>query len=176
MKGLTSVLDRFSEGLRVRKVLPSLVEEVRIQLFSVESDFTASQMKDVHLLPYILPNVFAIATIVTPQQFATLILPSLKPLFTIREPPQNMLTLLDNLNTLQEKTEKTVFRERMSSLPFCFLVFSVCALDVLPLVYNALESEHAPVRSMVSFLPRVILSRLGPRTCSWGCTWSVREY
>jgi SCY1-like protein 2 len=30
MKGLASVLDRFSEGLRVRKVLPSLLEEVRI--------------------------------------------------------------------------------------------------------------------------------------------------
>lgn len=28
MKGLTSVLDRFSEGLRTRKILPTLVEEV----------------------------------------------------------------------------------------------------------------------------------------------------
>ncbi|KAH9997522.1 kinase-like protein [Russula vinacea] len=113
MKGLTSVLDRFTEGLRVRKILPSLLEE----------------MKDPHLLPYILPNVFSIAVIVSPQQFASLVLPSLKPLFTIKEPPQNMLTLLDNLNTLQEKTEKAVFREH-----------------VLPLVYNALESEHAAVQ------------------------------
>lgn len=32
MKGLTSVLDRFTEGLRVRKILPSLLEEVRIKL------------------------------------------------------------------------------------------------------------------------------------------------
>lgn len=30
MKGLTGVLDRFSEGLRVRKILPTLLEEVRI--------------------------------------------------------------------------------------------------------------------------------------------------
>ena len=28
MKGLTNVLDKFSEGLRVRKILPSLLEEV----------------------------------------------------------------------------------------------------------------------------------------------------
>ena len=75
-------------------------------------------MKDPHLLPYILPNVFSIATIVSPQQFASLVLPSLKPLFAIKEPPQNMLTLLDNLNTLQDKTEKSVFRERTSELPF----------------------------------------------------------
>ncbi|TFK42768.1 kinase-like protein [Crucibulum laeve] len=113
MKGLTSVLDRFSEGLRTRKILPTLLEE----------------MKDTHLLPYILPNVFAISTALTPTQFASLVLPSLKPLFAIKEPPQNMLTLLDNLSMLQEKTDKKVFREH-----------------VLPLVYNALESEHAVVQ------------------------------
>ena len=69
-------------------------------------------MKDVHLLPHILPNVFSIATALSPTQFASLVLPSLKPLFTIKDPPQNMLTLLDNLSILQNKTEKGVFRER----------------------------------------------------------------
>ncbi|GLB35144.1 putative protein tyrosine kinase [Lyophyllum shimeji] len=113
MKGLTGVLDKFSEGLRIRKILPSLLEE----------------MKDTHLLPYILPNVFAISNMLSPSQFATTVLPSLKPLFSIKEPPQNMLTLLDNLGMLQSKTEKSVFREH-----------------VLPLVYNALESEHAIVQ------------------------------
>ncbi|GBE82382.1 other/SCY1 protein kinase [Sparassis latifolia] len=113
MKGLTGVLGKFSEALRTRKILPSLLEE----------------MKDTHLLPYILPNIFAISQILTSSQFATLVLPNLKPLFTIKEPPQNMLTLLDNLEILQNKTEKPVFREH-----------------VLPLVYNALESEHAVVQ------------------------------
>ncbi|KAJ7074317.1 kinase-like domain-containing protein [Mycena amicta] len=78
-----------------------------------------SEMKDTHLLPYILPNVFSISSV----------LPSLKPLFTIKEPPQNMLTLLDNLVMLQSKTDKNTFREQ-----------------VLPLVYNALESEHGVVQ------------------------------
>ncbi|KAK0502855.1 kinase-like domain-containing protein [Armillaria luteobubalina] len=113
MKGLTGVLDKFSEGLRTRKILPSLLEE----------------MKDTHLLPYILPNVFVIATALSAPQFASLVLPSLKPLFAVKEPPQNMLTLLDNLSMLQSKTDKTVFRG-----------------EVLPLVYNALESEHAIVQ------------------------------
>lgn len=104
-------------------------------------------MKDTHLLPYILPNVSSIAAIVTPQQFTSLVLPSLKPLFTITEPPQNMLTLLDNLTTLQEKTEKAVFRERASEPPPLRVTHVLtCTPDVLPLVYNALESEHAPVR------------------------------
>ncbi|THH10987.1 hypothetical protein EW146_g8196 [Bondarzewia mesenterica] len=113
MKGLTGVLERFSEGLQTRKILPTLLEE----------------MKDIHLLPYILPNVFSISKILSAPQFASLVLPSLKPLFAIKEPPQNMITLLDNLGTLQSKTEKHVFREH-----------------VLPLVYNALDSEHAVVQ------------------------------
>ena len=96
MKGLTHVLDRFSEGLRTRKILPSLLEE----------------MKDTQLLPYILPNVFAISQVLSAQQFASLVLPPLKPLFAVKEPPQNMITLLDNLQMLQDKTEKIVFRER----------------------------------------------------------------
>ncbi|KAG9318237.1 kinase-like domain-containing protein [Chiua virens] len=112
MKGLTGVLSKFSEGLRTRKILPSLLEE----------------MKDVHLLPYILPNVFAISNILSAPQFAQLVLPSLRPLFTVKDPPQNMLTLLDNLEMLQSKTEKGVFREQ-----------------VLPLVYHALDSEHSVV-------------------------------
>ncbi|KAJ8519902.1 hypothetical protein ONZ45_g3225 [Pleurotus djamor] len=113
MKGLTGVLDKFSDGLKSRKILPSLLEE----------------MKDTHLLPYILPNVFAISNALSPTQFAAQVLPSLKPLFAIKEPPQNMLTLLENLTMLQSKTDKIVFREQ-----------------VLPLVYNALESEHAAVQ------------------------------
>ncbi|KAF5391896.1 hypothetical protein D9757_001705 [Collybiopsis confluens] len=116
MKGLTNVLSRFSEGLKSRKILPSLLEE----------------MKDSHLLPYILPNVFAISSTLTPTQFASTVLPSLKPLFAIKEPPANMLTLLDNLSMLQSKTEKSIFRT-----------------EVLPLVYNALDSEHAVVGASV---------------------------
>ncbi|KAG8822798.1 hypothetical protein FRC19_005201, partial [Serendipita sp. 401] len=113
MKGLTSVLDKFSRSLRERKILSALLEE----------------MKDPYLLPSILPNVFVISNDLSPQQFASRVLPSLKPLFAVKEPPQNMMTLLDNLTMLQEKTDKAVFKEH-----------------VLPLVYNALESEHVVVQ------------------------------
>ncbi|KAF9001944.1 kinase-like domain-containing protein [Cyathus striatus] len=113
MKGLSGVLDRFSEGLRTRKILPSLLEE----------------MKDSNLLPYILPNVFAISKDLSSMQFASMVLPSLKPLFAVKEPPQNMLTLLNNLHMLQSKTDKQTFREQ-----------------VLCLVYDALESEHPVVQ------------------------------
>lgn len=76
-------------------------------------------MKDTQLLPYILPNVFVISQSLSSVQFAAKVLPSLKPLFSVREPPQNMLTLLDNLTMLQEKTDKNVFRERTSYMSIC---------------------------------------------------------
>ena len=129
MKGLASVLDRFSEGLRARKILPSLLEEVgRFLILEHHQGLILLQMKDPHLLPSILPNVFAISASLSPSQFALQVLPSLKPLFAVKEPPQNMMTLLDNLELLQGKCDKAVFREH-----------------VLPLVYNALDSEHAIV-------------------------------
>lgn len=113
MKGLTSVLDRFSEGLRIRKILPSLLEEVCAPSSLCWNDLDLlSQMKDSQLLPYILPNVFAISRVLSPTQFAALVLPSLKPLFAIKDPPQNLLTLLNNVKVLQEKTDKPVFLER----------------------------------------------------------------
>ena len=112
MKGLASVLDRFSEGLRTRKILPSLLEEVSLNLMLQQCVLTTLKMKDTNLLPYILPNVFAISRSLTPSQFASQVLPSLKPLFVVKEPPQNMLTLLENLTMLQDKTDKQVFRER----------------------------------------------------------------
>jgi SCY1-like protein 2 len=84
-------------------------------------------MKDTHLLPYILPNVFAISNILSASQFASLVLPNLKPLFTVKDPPQNMLTLLDNLHMLQSKTEKGIFRERKQLARQLTLHISQCS-------------------------------------------------
>jgi len=78
------------------------------------------QMKDTQLLPSILPNVFAICKPLSSTQFASLALPSLRPLFNLKEPPQCMLTLLENLSMLQSKTDKSVFRERASLAPLYF--------------------------------------------------------
>ena len=91
-------------------------------------------MKDTNLLPYILPNVFVISQSLSPPQFASTVLPSLKPLFVIKDPPQNMLTLLDNLTMIQNKTEKGVFRER---------TFCVCCTDILTFAETLLSRRAA---------------------------------
>ena len=97
MNGLVSVLERFSEGLWARKVLPELLEAVgRSPILEHGQGFILLQMKDPHLLPSIHPDIFAISTSLSPSQFALQVPPSLKPLFAVQEPPQNMTTLLDN--------------------------------------------------------------------------------
>ena len=53
-------------------------------------------MKDPHRLPSILPNMFAVSTGLSPSQFALQVLLSLKPLFAVKEPPQNMVAVLGN--------------------------------------------------------------------------------
>ena len=114
-------------------------------------------MKDPLLLPSILPNVFNISAILDANQFQQVVLPSLKPLFLIKDPPQNMIVLLENLSELQKKTAKNVFRTGQSSfLFFCatranekgmgLILFYWGFVEVLPLVYNALESEHSQVQ------------------------------
>lgn len=86
-------------------------------------------MKDPYLLPSILPNIFAISQDLSSMQFASRVLPNLKPLFAIKEPPQNMLTLLDNLALLQGKVEKDVFRERKYLRLIVILVHKVTVAD-----------------------------------------------
>lgn len=81
-------------------------------------------MKDPLLLPSILPNVFSISATLDAAQFQLLVLPSLKPLFAVRDPPQNMIVLLENLGELQKKTAKNVFRQG-AALCFSSLLFMV---------------------------------------------------
>lgn len=62
------------------------------------------------------------------DEFREAILPHIKPLFGMKDPPQAMLTLLDNLPVFQAKCSAAVFRE-----------------EVLPLIYTALDSDAPPI-------------------------------
>ncbi|GAA6009457.1 hypothetical protein JCM10207_003789 [Rhodosporidiobolus poonsookiae] len=112
LKGLQAVLPQFSDKVNRRKVLPSLLEETR----------------KANLVPFLLPNILLIAAKMDNDGFRDEVLPSLEPLFAIKEPPQAVISLLENLNTLSEKCSATVFRE-----------------EVMPLIYYALESDNPVV-------------------------------
>lgn len=114
LKGLLQILPQFSDRLLRRKVLPAVLE----------------LMTDRSLLPFILPNVFHISKNLSSLEFTNSVLPKLKPLFSVQDPPQNMLLLLDQIDPLfVPKTAPTTFRE-----------------EVTPLLYAALEAENVMVQ------------------------------
>ncbi|CAM0137100.1 unnamed protein product [Umbelopsis sp. WA50703] len=128
MKGLSRVLGQFPDRVLTRKILPSLLEE----------------LKDHSLLPFTLPNIFSITEKLTQQEFCEKVLPSLKPIFTIRDPPQNMIVLLEKLDVFQKKTPRETFRDGAvygandSDLPY--LILTTAITDVMPMIYAALET------------------------------------
>ena len=114
LKGLLKILPQFSDRLLRRKVLPAVLE----------------LMTDRSLLPFILPNVFHISKNLSSLEFTNSVLPKLKPLFSVQDPPQNMLLLLDQIESLfVPKVAPTTFRE-----------------EVTPLLYAALEAENVMVQ------------------------------
>lgn len=114
LKGLLKILPQFSDRLLRRKVLPAVLE----------------LMTDRSLLPFILPNVFHISKNLPSLEFTNSVLPKLKPLFSVQDPPQNMLLLLDQIEPLfVPKVAPTMFRE-----------------EVTPLLYAALEAENVMVQ------------------------------
>ena len=99
MKGLARILGQFSDKLLKRKILPSLIEETRKH----------------YLLPFVIPNIFFIAEKMESDEFARDLLPSLKPLFLIRDPPQAMLSMLDHMAVFEAKCTPAVFRDGAST-------------------------------------------------------------
>ncbi|GJJ69431.1 SCY1-like protein 2 [Entomortierella parvispora] len=141
MKGLLRVLPQFPERVLYRKILPCLLDE----------------LKDHALLPYTLPNVFYIIQKMTPKEFEEKVLPSLKPIFLVREPMQNLLTLLEKIELLQQKAGGAVFKEDVMPLVYCALEpknpFSVQekALKTVPMITEALD--YTTVKT--SLFPRI---------------------
>jgi len=80
-------------------VLPTLLEEVR----------------DLQLAPFILSSVLSIAEKFTAEQFATRVLPNIKFLFTVADPPQVPLMLIQHVDLLLAKTPKAELRDSMRS-------------------------------------------------------------
>ncbi|KAJ1952300.1 Protein kinase domain-containing protein ppk32, partial [Linderina pennispora] len=113
MKGLPRVLGQFPDRVLRRKVLPALID----------------QTNDHRLLPFTLPNVFKIVEKLSASEFVSLALPGLKPTFSILDPPQTSMVLLENLELLQKKTPAAVFKS-----------------DVMPLLYTALLSTVPQVQ------------------------------
>ncbi|WFC99582.1 Protein kinase domain-containing protein ppk32 [Malassezia yamatoensis] len=129
LRGLQKMLPQFSLALRKRKLLPS-VSDLLMQMIEIMSDRS--------LLPYILPNVFAMTNQISSLEFGNSILPQIKSLFTVQDPPQNQSRsyLFDNAVLLLNHTD--LFVSKMSAAQF--------REDVMPLFYSAFENENIAVQ------------------------------
>ncbi|KAJ3103896.1 hypothetical protein HDU96_009118 [Phlyctochytrium bullatum] len=125
LKGLVKMLPQFSEKLLMRKILPILLQE----------------LKDPALSPFVLPNVFWISEKVTDADFNSIILPALKPIFKMTDPPQAVLLLLSRIDILMSKSSSSdVFKQ-----------------DVMPLIYSALENPVTQVQEQaVKMVPTIV--------------------
>lgn len=124
LRGLLKMLPQFSAPLLRRKLLPSLLE------------LTADRA----LLPYILPNVFAISNGLSALEFTSRVLPRIQSLFRVHDPPQTQMLLLSHMDLFVSKTSPKEFREHIT-----------------PLLYSAFQSEHVAVQeSALQRIPRVV--------------------
>ncbi|TPX57952.1 hypothetical protein CcCBS67573_g09201, partial [Chytriomyces confervae] len=129
LKGLVAMLPQFSLKLVHRKILPTLLEE----------------LKDPLMTPFVLPNIFWISEKGTDQDFMTKILPALKPVFKMNDPPQALLLLLSRMD---------IFLSKCSSSTETF------KQDVMPLLYTALESrvpavQEQAIKTVPTILPKL---------------------
>ncbi|KAJ9106817.1 hypothetical protein QFC19_002944 [Naganishia cerealis] len=92
------------------------------------------------LLPGLLDEV---------HEFAK-VLPKLRPLFGLKDSPQNLVALLEHLQLFKEKTTPQQFKEGEPASAHYPLVKEPDdqsrALDVMPLIYNSLECDHPQVQ------------------------------
>ncbi|KEI41649.1 uncharacterized protein L969DRAFT_15672 [Mixia osmundae IAM 14324] len=129
MRGLLTILPRFSDKTIRQRILPSLLEETR----------------KTSLIPVLLPNIFYIANRMTAEEFQSDCLPLLMPLFTARDASQtSLLAFLDHLEMLQSKCTPEVFRSDIMPILYgCLQSEDVTvlqqALRIVPKLSESLE-------------------------------------
>jgi len=100
--------------------------------------FEASSDKS--LLPYILPNVFSIVKEFSQVEFCKNVVPKLRPLFDVRDPPQCQMILLNQMDLFVSKTTPEQFRTY-----------------VMPLIYSAFDHDEIAVQeNVLKRVPRII--------------------
>lgn len=102
-KGLVTVIGQFSSKILLQKVLPPLLSELRTPI----------------LVPFILPNIFIAARCLETSDshiFKEKIFSSLIPLFTIKEPFQILLLLLQHIDYIASRIDASDIKNHVVPL------------------------------------------------------------
>lgn len=120
-KGLPQIIAKMPKRVNLYRILPCLLKE----------------FPSVEMIPFVLPNVLLIAEEATKAEFCKLILPALRPVFSLQEPIQILLIFLQKMELLLTKTPAEDIRNH-----------------VLPMVYCSLESNAQQIQELcLSIIP-----------------------
>lgn len=125
LRGLKTVLPRFSERVRQHRILPALLEQGLGKGMRRE------------LVPVLLPNIFYMAQDLPRDQFQSAVLPYLKQLFVVspQDSPESAFALLEYLPVLQQKCGAAMFKDEIGPL-----LLSLLSSTHPPLVIRALQA------------------------------------
>lgn len=122
-KGLPQILTQMTKRVALQRILPCLVKEYA----------------NVEMVPFVLPSVLLIAEQATKEEFCSLILPDLIPIFQIQEPVQIMLIFLQKMNLLLNQCPPDAIRNH-----------------VLPMIYCSLEADAQQIQELcLSIIPSI---------------------
>ncbi|KAJ8299631.1 hypothetical protein KUTeg_023691 [Tegillarca granosa] len=130
-KGLPKIISKLPKRVNLQRILPPMLKE------SVNPD----------MIPFLLPSILLIAEQSTDQEYTTVILPALKPMFVIKEPIQVLLIFMQNMNLLLKKTPQADIRNH-----------------VLPMIHQALESDSPQLQPLL--LRGVLVKIIAIHICS----------
>ncbi|XP_065191489.1 SCY1-like protein 2 [Sycon ciliatum] len=115
-KNLHKVLGKLPKRVTLNRVLPAVFQE----------------FKKPAMIPFALPNVLIVVQDCTLDEYALHVWPSLKSVFTLQEPIQIMLLLLQKMDLLLTKTAQHDVKHH-----------------ILPMIYRALESGNQVIQELV---------------------------
>ncbi|KAG7210710.1 hypothetical protein KM043_012210 [Ampulex compressa] len=129
-KGLPQLLKQLPHRVVLHRVLPALYKE----------------LVNPPMIPFVLPSILNVMETTSVEEFRDYILPNLKPVLTLEDPPQISLVLMQQVNLL---------------LKLC--PAEVVKTDIVPMLLRALESEWEQLQELcLSALPNIVTMIDGP--------------
>ncbi|XP_029155271.1 SCY1-like protein 2 [Nylanderia fulva] len=129
-KGLPQLLKQLPHRVALHRVLPALYKE----------------LVNPPMIPFVLPSILQVMEVSEVEEFREHILPNLKPVLALEDPPQISLVLMQQINLLLKLCPTDVIKS-----------------DIVPLLLRALESEWEQLQELcLSALPNIVTMIEGP--------------
>ncbi|EZA58274.1 SCY1-like protein [Ooceraea biroi] len=129
-KGLPQLLKQLPHRVVLHRVLPALYKE----------------LVNPPMIPFVLPSILQVMEATEVEEFREHILPNLRPVLALEDPPQISLVLMQQVNLLLKLCPTDVIKT-----------------DIVPMLLRALESEWEQLQELcLSALPNIVTMIEGP--------------